>query len=398
MRPVSLAGALEEAAAALPAHADAIRPANGDPDRLLAELDETAALEVAAWLLEHRPAAGEELLDAWSAREAGRERIEALAGRELARPGRKALRRVLHRLRSRGVAVEAEAAPRAPRRLPQPEEPLSGALLSDLDPLGVRIGYLVEPHEAGGARIFELLLDEAVGVLDCRVYQAPRGRARRFLREAGRGASARLVSVPEEAWRALVRRVAGAQAPDRPVPRSFAEWRRRLLRGEAGAKTPGEALAARLRVPPEPGRARRLAERIREGRLGPWPPPPDRLREEGERLRAAMASGLVLSGAQRAERLRDLVAEAAARLFAGEGGALLARRMEEAAAMADGRGEEELARDLLSAAAALRDEPETAAPVAEALAEAALAPVLRELRPPPEEPKAGGDEHLVLRP
>ena len=34
---MTLPQALEEAAAALPAHADAIRPANGDPHRLLAE-------------------------------------------------------------------------------------------------------------------------------------------------------------------------------------------------------------------------------------------------------------------------------------------------------------------------------------------------------------------------
>ena len=41
---MSLAGALEQAASALPDAADAIRPANGDPVRLLELLDpETAA-------------------------------------------------------------------------------------------------------------------------------------------------------------------------------------------------------------------------------------------------------------------------------------------------------------------------------------------------------------------
>ncbi len=395
---MSLAQALEEAASALPAHADAIRPANGDPHRLLAGLDAAAALEVATWLLEQQPAAAEDLLDAWSAEEAGLAHLRALAARDLGRSGRKALRRVLHRLRSRGVRVDEAPAPRAPRRLPEAEEPLSGALLSDLDPLGFRIGYLVEPHEGGGARIFELLLDEAAGVVDCRVYQAPRGRARRFLREAGRGTGPRLVPVPEDAWRALVRRAVAAQPADRPPPRSFAEWRSRLLRAAEAAQTPGEVLAGRLQVPAEPARVRRVAERVREGGLGPWPPPRDRLREEEERIRAAMASGLVLSGSQRGERLRDLVREAAERLFAEEGGRLLARRLGEAAAMAEARGEEELARDLLSAASAVEREPETAAPLTEAFAEAALAPVLRDLRPPEGEPETSGDEGRVLRP
>ena len=395
---MSLAQALEEAATALPEYADAIRPANGDPHRLRADLDAPAAREVAGWLLEERPAAAEELLEAWSTDDAGLAHIRALAERDLGRAGRKALRRVVHRLRSRGVPIGEPSGPRAPRKLPAPEEPVSGALLSDLDPLGLRIGYLVEPHEGGGARIFELLLDEAAGVVDCRVYQSPRGRARRFLREAGRGAGPRLVPVPEDAWRALVRRVAAEQPADRPPPRSFAEWRSRLVGVAEDARSPGEELAAKLRVAPEPARIRRVAERVREGRLGPWPPPPDRLREEEERLRAAMATGLVLSGVQRTERLRDLVREAAERLLADGGAARLARRLEESAAMAAARGEEEAARDLLAAAAAVEAEPGSAAPVTEALAEAALAPVLRELRPPAEKPETGGDEGLLVRP
>ncbi len=62
---MSLAGALERAAEALPSEADAIRPANGDPRRLLAALAPEGAARVLAALLEREEEEAEELLDAW---------------------------------------------------------------------------------------------------------------------------------------------------------------------------------------------------------------------------------------------------------------------------------------------------------------------------------------------
>jgi len=62
---VSLAAALERAAEALTADADAIRPANGDPDRLLRDLEPAAAVRLLDWLLREAPDAGEELVEAW---------------------------------------------------------------------------------------------------------------------------------------------------------------------------------------------------------------------------------------------------------------------------------------------------------------------------------------------
>ena len=63
---VGLPEALERAASALPADADAIRPANGDPFQLLELLSGEAPGRVLAWLLEHESAAGVELAFAWA--------------------------------------------------------------------------------------------------------------------------------------------------------------------------------------------------------------------------------------------------------------------------------------------------------------------------------------------
>ena len=60
---MSLADALEAAATALAAEAEAIRPANGDAARLLAALPSEGARRVAAWLLANRPVDAEELAD-----------------------------------------------------------------------------------------------------------------------------------------------------------------------------------------------------------------------------------------------------------------------------------------------------------------------------------------------
>ena len=62
---MSLADALERAAGALPAQADAIRPANGDAHRLLESTDPAGAAAVLAWLLDQESAESHELLEVW---------------------------------------------------------------------------------------------------------------------------------------------------------------------------------------------------------------------------------------------------------------------------------------------------------------------------------------------
>ena len=97
---VSLAPALERAASALPADdAERIRPANGDPHRLLSELDAPGATRLLEWLLHNEPEAADELADAWAEEEAGVAVLVAVDGEGLPKPARKTLRRLRHRLR-----------------------------------------------------------------------------------------------------------------------------------------------------------------------------------------------------------------------------------------------------------------------------------------------------------
>ena len=205
-----------------------------------------------AWLLEHEPAAGEELALAWAEDPATAEPVLGLAPEALPKAARKALRRVRHRLRSRGVAVPEPAPAATVATLAPLDEAIDEARVTALDPHGVRIAYLATDRAGGGVRLFELALDDARGVLEFEVFEAGRSRARRFLRDAAQ----------RESWPAVLGAVGVGARADRARGRApgaatarrrarFAEWRTRLCEVPPGTRTPGalarEALGAARR-------------------------------------------------------------------------------------------------------------------------------------------------------
>lgn len=380
---MSLADALERAASELAPHADAIRDANGDPDRLLETLAPAPASELLGWLLAHEPAAGEELALAWTDRDAGAAPIAALEGAELPKAGRKVVRKALHRLRSRGVEVEARAPAPVVARPRAVEDAFEAALVSPLDRRGARMAYLVEPHPAGGARMYEAVLDDARGIVDFRVYSAGRSRVRAFLRSArasqAEESAGALLDVATSELRALVARAAKRQSADHPAPRAFIEHRSQLaLAGHA--RTPGDRARDELGAASAAGAAalEAVAERVRTGAIGPWPPDLAALRKLGERVREGFAPGAVLSGEGQSEATRALLAEAAREVFgAGSDGfaAVSASRLRETAFVLWRRGRDDDARAALAAAAAFEDGL-AENPVALAFVEVWVAPLL----------------------
>jgi hypothetical protein len=397
---IGLPDALERAAGQLPADADAIRPANGDPTRLLELLDAEAATRVLRWLLEHEPADGAELAEAWAETpESGGAPLLAIDPAGLPKAGAKALRRARHRLRSRGVAAPAPAPAATRATLPPVEAALDEAVISPLDPRGTRAAYLVMSNPGGGARLFELLLDESQGVLDLHVYTTARGKVRRFLKAFERDGRLTAVPAPAAAVRALVARVAAGQPSDRSLPRGFSEWRSQIAAVGEGARPPGELArealdaeqgreaaaqrgeAERRRAPAEPGAAplRRVAELVRAGEIGPWPPSPEVLKPLVEQLGELARGAIIVSGARRREQADRTLEQALPAIFTGRFGEDTARRFEETAYVLWQRGEEADARACLSAARAFRQPDAGENPVARALIEAVLAPVLAQL-------------------
>jgi hypothetical protein len=377
---MSLPEALERAAGALPADADAIRPANGDPARLLELLDTEAASRVLRWLLTNEPGKGAELASAWAEDpEAGLAPLLRVTEESLPKAGRKALRRAHHRLRSRGVELpEAEPA-QVVATLPPVEEGIDEALLSRLDPRGACAVYLVTSNPSGGVRLFEVMLDESRGVLECHVYNTGRSKVRRFLNDFRQSEGFTAVPAPPEAVRALVRRIVAQQPPDRQLPRGFSEWHGQLADAPEGAPTPGELARAEFGSEPEPAALRRAAELVSGAEVGPWPPAAEELQPLGERLGEVARGAVIVSATQRREQAEQVLENGLEEIFAEPFSSQTAARFEETAYVLWKQDREDDARACLAAAAAFRAGGAKENPVAKAMVELVLAPVLEKL-------------------
>lgn len=361
---MSLPEALEEAAGALPDDADAIRPANGDPLRVLELLAPEASRRVLMWLLDHRPDAGIELAEEWEVEPSGAELVAELPEQELGKPGRKVLRRLKHRLRSRGVQVTVEAPTAKVAGLAEVEEALEGAWLTPLDPSGARMGILVEAMPTMGSRLFQVILDDERGLLSFEVFNASRGKLRRFLKSLTERSGHPAIAVEEGSLKAVIARALAAHPKDRSLPRGFGEWRTRLSEAPSDAKLPGELAREALPLDEEDELLERAVELVEAGRVGPWPPSREILTSLFEKIRAALGSPLIVSGATKKEQLDGVLAEGAQEIFAGEAGATASYRFRESAYLFWKRADEPAARACLAAANAFearepRDNPLT---------------------------------------
>lgn len=377
---MSLATALDAAASALPQDEDLIRPANGDALRVLAAATPEAAQRVLAWMLSERPDDADELIAEWLGDERGQRALLALREESLSKPGRKLLRRWLHRLRSAGAPVPKAAAP-APAvvTLARVEEEIAGAYVSGIDPNGTRIAYFLEPHPSGGARVFEVVFDDARGIGGFRVLQAARGGARRFLKELAAENKGSAEELAPDSVRAVVALAARRQPADRPAPRGFAEWRSRVAAAPEGTQLPGEIAEAALGGTLGPDDLRAAVQLVEEGRLGPWPPLREQVLPILERVRADLASPLVISGATQAARLEDRLTEAVTAIYDADASAIAAHRCRESAFSFWRSGDEPAARACLAAARAFRSTPPAENPVARALLGRVLRPAFEGL-------------------
>lgn len=239
--------------------------------------------------------------------------------------------------------------------------------------------YLVTSHPAGGARVYEALLDEQEGVLDFRSYDTGRARARKFLRDVAQRRQAAMLKIDVAAARGLIARAEANHPAKRPLPRGFVESRAQLRLDAAGA-TPGEEVVEALGSASEDRDAalERLGERIRAGELGPWPPPAEALEGVAERLQEQSSGELVVSDATRRERLQDVLGETVGEIYDERLCAATVRRFREEAFLAWRAEKEDEARDCLAGAEAFESRSGEL-PLAIAFLEVTLGPLLEQL-------------------
>lgn len=347
---MSLPECLERAASELSDLADQIRPANGDPRRLLELLRAGDAARVLAWILAKDEDAANELLEAWGELPEGTAVLVAVPESEIPKTGRKQLRRALHRLRAQGVAIaepESQTETPAPRRVGAVSDRWQAAHISAPDFRGTRMGYLVDSHPAGGARLFEIRFDPARGILDFKLYNAGRSKVRGFLKSLVAGTNQRLFEVDQEALCALVRRASLVQPADRALPTFFVEWRSRLF-SEALEKeaTPGERAREALGSAADPAASlAAVEESIRSGRIGPWPPATAWVGERMDRAQKAIGE---LAGDARGSAIESWVGEVSGELAGETDPAGLAEQLAEWAWIEWQREDPDRARALLA--------------------------------------------------
>jgi hypothetical protein len=395
---IGLPEALERAAAALPADADGIRPANGDPFALLSLLDSEATTRVLEWLLIHEPDAGAELVTVWA--DAGGDAAEPLKRIEtgsLPKAAQKVLRRAHHRLRSRGESVPQPDRGPVVATLPKVVDELNLGLITAIDPSGTRMAYLVEANPSGGARMFVAALNEERGVVEFDVFNAGRSKIKQFIRDVTQGGGHPAIDTPPDSIRALIERIADYQPEDRPLPRAFSEWRQRIARPAPGTATPGELALAALDPSEEKGgeALSRAVELARERKVGPWPAKPEILQEVAQRLKDVSTGVVIVSGEARQEQVETALDEARGRIFDAEFSRRTGERFEEAAYVFWKNGREEDARACLAASRAFREEAPESHPIARAMLEVVMAPVLTAAE---EKPSAESDPSLLVRP
>jgi hypothetical protein len=267
-------------------------------------------------------------------------------------PLRKRVRRALHRLRSRGVAIAEQPSAAAGGVLKAVEGPTEEGVLSGLDPLGRRVAFLMVPGRAG-ADLFEVALSDTDGVLGLRSHRVRRRDARGFLRSLRSDSGSRTVEVSGGEVRALIARALElAEGPAAPAERSAL----RELAAAAGPCTPGERLRDQrgLESIDSASLETRIEELIEKGKLIPWPVLSERARVLHEELAGIETSPLVLSDFQKSERRTEIMAAAAAELFDPQARERWAARVEETAVFLEAEGDRDGTGVLLALADRLR--------------------------------------------
>ena len=131
---------------------------------------------------------------------------------------------------------------------------------------------------------------------------------------------------------------------------------------------------------PTPSLLREVAEAVAAGAYGPWPPDFEVLHALAEKVRDTAKSQLLVDDQQRRAQVDAAIDDALDARYAAPAAERTAARFEEFAYAAWKRGRADEAQRCIAAARAFREQPARDNPVARALLDRALRPLLDVLR------------------
>jgi len=243
--------------------------------------------------------------------------LTALFGAGEDKPRRKALKRALHLLKTRGVPVpenllpREEAAPlRAPGRAP------ARAHLSQVLGNGERYVILEGPREALGGNFLVTRISDREGILECHLLDL-KSRYRQEFWDHFRSQGLTEWATPPSAYAVRLLEEADRLQPEAPGGSNYRSLKPRILK-EWGP--PEEAPELIDLLPPlNPGEQSRLLDQSRDLARHPlfffWLPGPEEITPWLNKLREVEESPLVLSEQQRQARMEDVVEEAVLALY-----------------------------------------------------------------------------------
>jgi hypothetical protein len=288
------------------------------------------------------------LVEAWVARKNAAAVLEIATDDASPSAARKAARRGINVLKSRGVPIPERARPSASIE----KRDVVEAWFRPPDGGGTSAFTLGARSPEGRYRLVDVILKEGVGLVSIAGMQMSRSQ----LRETFDGIAKRFghppVPVPLDWARARIATARLANdASQAPVPLGF-DTHRDLIGAKPERSVPHPALAAKLPIVARAEALDRSATLHAEPELRGWLPDPPAIQE----LLVAIGAGIREASAGRAaaeQRVRELIEKATDSFFGAEARVALAERMRDAVLSMAGRGARDRAADLLATADAI---------------------------------------------
>jgi hypothetical protein len=271
--------------------------------------------------------------------------LEALFGASVDKERRKAVKKALHALKTRGIAVPAELFSR--EEAESPGAPSATALTAQISSIfgnGERYVILEGPREILGGSLLVARLSDVHGIRECHLLTLKRKQREEFWQQFyGQGLDAWAEAPPAYALRLLEEALAlnpdGDPSRDAYLPLRETLWRH--------LGRPEDAPALEEVLPPlSPGERGGYLEQSRKLATGEmcrsWLPSPEEIVPWIEKLKEAQDSPLVLSEQQQRLRQEGVLDDATAALFPKGNRPRWGRRLLNMAYFLDlsGRGEE----------------------------------------------------------
>jgi hypothetical protein len=264
----------------------------------------------------------------------------------------KELRRTLYRMGQRGVPVPAPPTPSA-TPAPKTAADIEG-LVSAFDGRGDRFLWLIRSLPTGGALLIAGRANEPAGLGDVQALDLPRKQLRALRQRLANEAGVRLVRADWRVVDALLME-AHTRAAASERERDYARVRSRLT--DAEPQPPAEPVSAHASPPTAEELGTLLsasADLLHEPEIAAWWPEREAVLPFLGEIGELRESPLVLSRTQEEERVRVVLAHAAATLYPP---AAVARRLAGTAYVIAETGRPAAARQALAVAARLHERP-----------------------------------------